>query len=50
MGKEPGWRCGKYEYKRSHKHGLSIDTMWKDLKPQVHQVIQKYFVEHNLSV
>ena len=35
---------------RSHKHGLSIDTMRDDLKPQVHQVIQKYFVEHNLSV
>ena len=35
---------------RSHKHGLSIDTMWKDLTLQVHQVIQKYFVEHNLSV
>lgn len=25
---------------RSHKHGLSIDTMWDDLKPQVHQVIK----------
>ena len=35
---------------RSHKHGLSIDTMWNDLKPQVHQVIKKYFAEHNLSV
>ena len=35
---------------RSHKHGLSIDTMWDDLKPQVHQVIKKYFAEHNLSV
>lgn len=35
---------------RSHKHGLSIDTMWDDLKPQVHQVIQKYFSEHNLSI
>ena len=35
---------------RSHKHGLSIDTMWDDLNPQVHQVIKKYFAEHNLSV
>lgn len=35
---------------RSHKHGLSIDTMWDDLKPQVHQEIKKYFAEHNLSV
>lgn len=35
---------------RSHKHGLSIDTMWDDLKPQVHQAIKKYFAEHNLSV
>lgn len=35
---------------RSHKHGLSIDTMWNDLKPQVHQVIKKYFAEHNLSI
>lgn len=35
---------------RSYKHGLSIDTMWDDLTPQVHQVIQKYFAEHNLSV
>lgn len=35
---------------RSHKHGLSIDTMWDELRPQVHQVIQKYFAEHNLSV
>ena len=35
---------------RSHKQGLSIDTMWNDLSPQVHHVIQKYFAEHNLSV
>ena len=35
---------------RSHKYGLSIDTMWNDLKPQVHQVIKKYFAEHNLSI
>ena len=35
---------------RSHKHGLCVDTMWEDLEPQVNQVIQKYFAEHNLSV